>query len=61
MKKLNIERRDIKEWLEVIRAQQSKRKPLYKRVYELVAVPSRRRPAVDLYKIRGIRRRATTS
>jgi large subunit ribosomal protein L18e len=52
MKKLNIERSDIKEWLDVIRkAQQAKRKPVYKRVYELVAVPSRRRAAVDLYKI----------
>jgi large subunit ribosomal protein L18e len=52
MKKLNIERGDVKEWLDVIRkAQQAKRKPLYARVYELVAVPSRRRASVDLYKI----------
>ncbi len=52
MKKLNVERSDIKEWLDVIgKAQQAKRKPLYKRVYELVAVPSRKRANVDLYKI----------
>ena len=52
MRKLNLERKDIKEWLNVIRqAQQAERKPLYGRVYELSAVPTRRRVAVNLYTI----------
>jgi large subunit ribosomal protein L18e len=52
MRKLNVERRDVKEWLETVsKAPDEKRKPLCDRVYELTAVPSRRRAAVDLYKI----------
>ncbi len=52
MKKLNVERRDIKEWLEVVgKVPRDKRKPFYNRVYALVAVPSRKRASVDLYKI----------
>lgn len=52
MKKINVERSDVREWLEVLaKARQTDRKPLLKRVYELVAVPARRRHSVDIYKI----------
>lgn len=52
MRKLNVERADVKEWLDVLdKAQQEKRKPLYKRVRALVAVPARRRTDVDIFKI----------
>jgi large subunit ribosomal protein L18e len=52
MKKLNVERSDIREWLDVVRsAQQAERKPLYERILELSEVSSRRRVTVDVYKI----------
>lgn len=52
VRKLNVERGDVREWLAALeKARQDKRKPVYDRIHELVAVPSRRRVSVDVYKI----------
>jgi large subunit ribosomal protein L18e len=51
--KLNVENRDVKEWLDVLsRAAKEKRYAgLWKKVHYEVAVPSRIRSTVNLYKI----------
>lgn len=51
--KLNIERQDIKDWLQTLdsASRQDRYKRLWKRVYKMSAVPSRRRKSVNIYKI----------
>ncbi len=51
--KINVERNDVKEWLDVLsKASKSDKTPkLWGRVYELLAVPARRRVGVNLYKL----------
>ncbi|MGI0133638.1 MAG: 50S ribosomal protein L18e [Candidatus Micrarchaeaceae archaeon] len=51
--KINVEKRDVIEWLDVLsEASRGKHYPaLWKRVRGLVAVPSRRRASVNLYKL----------
>lgn len=53
MKKINVERQDIKDWLKT--ADSASRgehyKGLWRKVYKLSAVPSRARPGVNLYKL----------
>lgn len=51
--KISVEKHDVKEWLDVLsEASRGKHYPaLWKRVHGLVAVPSRKRNGVNLYKL----------
>jgi large subunit ribosomal protein L18e len=51
--KINVERNDVLEWLDVLSsASASTKSPkLWKRVHYLLAVPTRRRISVNIYKI----------
>jgi large subunit ribosomal protein L18e len=51
--KVNVERADVKEWIDLISASRAagKSAKVWDRVYHLVNVPSRRRVSVNLYKI----------
>ena len=51
--RINVEKESVKEWLGALdgAAKQQRYGKLWKRVHSLIAVPSRRRPSVNLYKI----------
>ncbi len=53
MRKINVEKASVKEWMEALSAASRKEHypKLWKRVHSLVAVPARRRASVNLYKI----------
>ncbi len=47
--KINVERSDVKEWLEILG--KANNKGISRRIYELMAVPTRRRAAINIYKL----------
>ncbi len=51
--KINVERTDIKSWLDTLKSasRDNHYAALYKRLHKMVAVPKRRRVSVNVYKI----------
>lgn len=51
--RINVERKDLRDWLTQLKgvSREDKYAGLWKRVLKLSAVPSRRRPTVNLFKI----------
>jgi large subunit ribosomal protein L18e len=49
--KINAEKENVKEWLAVLEKHAAERKGIWKSVYKNMAVPSRRRAFVNIYKL----------
>lgn len=47
--KINVERGDVKEWLDIL--SRANGKGLSRKIYGLLAVPARRRASINIYKL----------
>ncbi len=51
MRHINIERKDVRRWLELLKGEGSRHKKLWKKVYSLAEKPARERAEVNIDKI----------